>query len=35
MDTFLGTSAEPTGTALYYKIVAANGAGTSGDEPAP
>ena len=35
MDTFLGTSAEATGTALYYKIVAANGAGTSGDEPAP
>jgi hypothetical protein len=35
MDTSQDTSSEPAGNAIYYKIVAANGAGTSGDEPVP
>ncbi len=35
MDTSVDASADTAGTAVYYKIVAANEAGTSGDEPAP
>jgi len=35
MDTSQGTSSGPVVNAIYYRIVAANGAGTSGDEPVP